>query len=86
MRFYLNCPLKSTFIAQDSCFKFTGTLLHQKDKECIVAVNLTKNNGNIVFAKNVTFAEVVAAAKKVATAKVAFTVMMFHKKLYGKMP
>lgn len=86
MRLYLNSPLKSTFIAQDNCFKFIGTLLHQNGKEIIVSVGLAKNNGNIYFAKNVTFPSLLESVKKSSTSRVNFTVMMFNKKLYGKMP
>jgi len=86
MRLYLNSPLKTTFIAQDNCFKFNGTLLHQKDKECIVSVALTKNNGNLYFAKNIKFPQFLEMIKKTSPSRVNFTVMMFSKKLYGKMP
>ena len=55
MRFYLNTPLKSTFIAQENSFKFNGTLLHQKDKEFVVSLSLHKVNGNMYFAQNVKF-------------------------------
>lgn len=86
MRFYLNSPLKSTFIAQDNCFKFTGTVIHQKDKECVIGVGLTKNNGNIYFAKNLAFPQILELIKKPSQTKAFFTVLMFNKKLYGKMP
>ena len=86
MRFYLISPLKSTFIAQDNCFKFNGTVIHRKDKEYVVGVGLTKNNGNIYFAKNVSFPQMLELIKKSSQIKAFFTVFMFNKKLYGQMP
>ena len=86
MRLYLNCPLKSTFIVQDNCCKLIGTLLHQKDQECVVSVGINKNNGTMYFAKNVEFPQFLELIKKSSTNRVNFTLNMFSKKLYGKMP
>jgi len=59
IRLYLNTSLLSTFIAQDKFFKFNGTLLHQKDREYVVSVALSKNNGVIYFGKNISFSSMV---------------------------
>lgn len=78
---------KATFIAQDGYFKFAGTLVHEKDKECIVLIPMAKANGNLIFAKGLAIDKLVdLISKKPAGTKANFTVAMFSKKIYGKMP
>jgi hypothetical protein len=86
IRFYFNSPLKSTFISQDGFLKFTGALLHEKGAECIISVAISKNNGVMYFCKGLEWPSVFKLIQKASSKKVQFSVMMFNKKLYGKMP
>ena len=86
MRFHLHSSLKSTFIAQDGFFKFTGAIHHQKENQCLVSLGIIKNNGIMYFSKNMEFGDIMQLVKKPPTAKANFTVPMFSKKLYGMMP
>lgn len=85
MRFYLSSPLKSTFVAQDGFLRFTGTLVHDKAGECIVSVSTMKSNGQVFFCKGLEWASVLELTKKTSTNRIQFSVMMFSKKLYGRM-
>ncbi len=63
-----------------------GTLLYEKNEQCLVSVSTSKNNGVLYFAKKMTIAELLERSKEgVSTGKkVKMSVKMFHKVLYGR--
>ena len=85
LRLYFNSALKSSFITNEGYIRLIGNLLHEKERECLIAVSTTKNNGAMYFSKNMSFESIIEKSKANSSNKVVFSVKMFTKKLYGKL-
>ena len=58
IRFYLNCPLKSAFVACDGYMKLTGNLLYEKDDKYLISMGVVKNHGLMYFGKGIELKEI----------------------------
>jgi hypothetical protein len=78
--------MKSNFIANDGHLQFIGTLLYEKGEKSLISLNTSKVNGVMYFSKGMLLKEMTEKCKIPSTNKVKFSVKMFHKVLYGKLP
>lgn len=85
IRFYLNCPLRSAFVAHGGYLKLTGNVLYEKNGKYLISMGVVKNNGFMYFGKGIELKEIFELSKNKPKKTVKFSVIMFNKKLYGAM-
>lgn len=77
--------MKTPFVSYENYMKFTGSLLYEKEDQYLISLGIMKSNGNIYFGHNLKLAVILELANNQASRYVPFSVMMFNKKLYGRM-